>query len=223
MSKYEVYICKYEDVVLYIGQGKLGRHTHCNSGLSHVYGLNRLHFGKVNFTVEVLSLHESQTEALEEERKLIYLHAPKFNKRNNDINGHYKLNNLLYLNHECNSHLKFVNCRDAFEYDVDEVESITLQNWDYMGHVKTLYFKRVNDYYIVDIEKNLSICNSYNEKLVEYPEILFYTKSEVIMFCYKLFIFGDDTIPLKSWKREKGGEKEVFDLLTDVGCVIEYT
>ena len=43
------------------------------------------------------------------------------------------------------------------------------------------------------------------------------------MFCYKLFIFGDGTIPLKRWKREKGGEKEVFDLLTDVGCIIEYT
>ena len=80
MNKYEVYICKYEDVVLYIGQGKLGRHIHCNSGLSHVYGLNRLHFGKVNFTVEVLSLHETQTEALEEERKLIYLYTRSLNK-----------------------------------------------------------------------------------------------------------------------------------------------
>lgn len=41
---YEVYVCKLNDEVLYVGQGKLGRHNHCKSGCSHVYELNKLHF-----------------------------------------------------------------------------------------------------------------------------------------------------------------------------------
>ena len=220
---YEVYICKYDDVVLYVGQGKVGRHSHCNSGCSHVYGLNRLHFGKVNFTVEVLSGYETQKEAIEEERRLISLHAPKFNKVHNDINNHYKLNNLLYMNEECNSHLKFVNCRDALYYDADDVDRITAQSWNYVEHAKPLYFKQINDYYIVDIERNIKARNHYNDRLTEYPELLFYTKAEVVMFCYRLFLFEDDVLHDKKWKRGKGGESEVILLLTDVGCVIEYT
>ena len=49
MSKdlYEVYMCKFQYDVLYIGSGKIGRYTHCDSGISNVYGLNRLHFGGV--------------------------------------------------------------------------------------------------------------------------------------------------------------------------------
>ena len=221
---YEVYVCKYEDDVLYVGQGKVGRSSHCNSGCSHVYGLNRLHFGKVNFTVEILSLHETQKEAVQEERRLIALHTPKFNKVNNDINSHYKLNNLLYLNSECNTHLKFVNCREAFDNsDFDEVDTITAQSWNYVENAKTLYFKELNGYYMVDIERNLTVCNYYNDRLTAYPELLFYTKSEVIMFCYKLFLFEDDVLHNKSWKRDKGGESETISLLIDVGCVIEYT
>ena len=223
-DSYEVYICKHEDDVLYVGQGRLGRHTHCISGCSHVYGLNRLHFGKVNFTVEVLSIHETQKEALEEELRLISLHTPKFNKVNNDINSHYKLNNLLYLNSECNTHLKFVDCREAFaDNDYDEVDTITAQSWNYVENAKTLYFKEFNKYFKVDIERNLKACNYYNDRLTEYPELLFYTKSEVVMFCYRLFLFEDDVLHNKRWKRDKGGESETISLLTEVGCVIEYT
>ena len=220
---YEVYVCKYDDVVLYVGQGKVGRHSHCNSGCSHVYGLNRLHFGKVNFTVEVLSGYETQKEAIEEERRLISLHAPKFNKVHNDINNHYKLNNLLYMNDECNSHLKFVNCSDTLYYDDEDVDTITAQSWNYVEHAKPLYFKQINDYYTVDIEKNIKACNFYNDKLVEYPELLLRTKSEVILFCHKLFLFGENVLKLRSWEREKAGDEEVLDLLVDVGCVIEYS
>ncbi len=51
---YEVYVCKHNDVVLYVGQGKSGRHKHCNSGTSHVYELNKLHFSGVNLNVEIV-------------------------------------------------------------------------------------------------------------------------------------------------------------------------
>ena len=46
---YEVYVCKLNDEVLYVGQGKLGRHKHCNSGCSHVYELYKLDLKKIEF------------------------------------------------------------------------------------------------------------------------------------------------------------------------------
>ena len=49
---YEVYMCKLNDEVLYVGQGASGRHKHCNSGSSHVYELNKLHFQGKTFDVD---------------------------------------------------------------------------------------------------------------------------------------------------------------------------
>ena len=40
---YEVYVCRYDGEIVYIGQGLKGRHKHCSSGISHVYGLTRLY------------------------------------------------------------------------------------------------------------------------------------------------------------------------------------
>lgn len=220
MSKYEVYVCKYKEDVLYVGQGKVGRSSHCNSGCSHVYGLNRLHFGKVDFTVDVVSLHETQKEALDEECRLISKLKPKFNKRNNDINSHYNLYNLTYLEHECNLHLKHINCRD--ELDSDDMEVYELQNFDYMTFANPLYFKKVNDFFLIDTERNISSNSWYNEQLVEHSNRLFYSKSEVVMFCYRLFIFGDDCSENSKWRYKKAGQDETLSLLTDIGCVIEY-
>ena len=78
---YEVYVCKYDDVVVYVGQGKCGRHKHCTSGCSHVYGLNELHFNgdmsKLDVSVCVVANKEI---ALEKESELIKRYQPKFNK-----------------------------------------------------------------------------------------------------------------------------------------------
>ena len=41
---YEVYICKHNDVIVYIGKGTRGRHKHCISGCSHVFELNKTFF-----------------------------------------------------------------------------------------------------------------------------------------------------------------------------------
>ena len=53
MSKdvFEVYICKFENSVVYIGSGGLNRHKHCKSGISHVYELNEIHFQNVDVCV----------------------------------------------------------------------------------------------------------------------------------------------------------------------------
>ena len=74
----EVYLCYLEDEIVYIGSGKLNRHKHCNSGTSHVYALNKLHFEGIVFDVKVQK-YESRKIADEKERELIKLHLPKYN------------------------------------------------------------------------------------------------------------------------------------------------
>lgn len=76
---YEVYLCKYKDEVVYVGQGGYKRHKHCNSGTSHVYELNRLHFSGAVFDVDV-KIFNSKVEAVEREKELIKRYLPKFNR-----------------------------------------------------------------------------------------------------------------------------------------------
>lgn len=76
---YEVYVCKLGDEVLYVGQGRCGRHKHCNSGASHVYELNKLHFSGIEVIVDVVYVDSRKDVVLEKERKMIYELQPKFN------------------------------------------------------------------------------------------------------------------------------------------------
>ena len=78
VKRFEVYICSLNKEVLYIGSGKVNRHKHCNSGTSHVYDLNKLHFSGNIFDIE-LKFFTSKEESLEEELALINQHVPKFN------------------------------------------------------------------------------------------------------------------------------------------------
>lgn len=77
---YEVYICKKDGHIIYIGEGLAGRHEHCTSGVSHVYELNRLHFiGDVVDVSVVLSGLDKET-ALQKESSLIKELRPTLNK-----------------------------------------------------------------------------------------------------------------------------------------------
>ena len=76
---YEVYLCKHEGIVVYVGQGYYNRHKHCNSGTSHVYELNNLHFQGVVFDVEV-NILDNKDVAVKKEREFIKKYLPKFNK-----------------------------------------------------------------------------------------------------------------------------------------------
>lgn len=88
MSKiYEVYVCRLGDEVMYVGQGEKGRHKHCNSGISHVYELNRLHFLGNRFVVDVVEYTKSKKEALEVELKLIRELEPKLNVKMGNFVG----------------------------------------------------------------------------------------------------------------------------------------
>lgn len=78
---YEVYMCKVNGEIVYIGQGKVGRSRHCVSGISHVYGLNKLHFSEMRDSVEVdiIKFFLSKDDALKLELDLIKKHLPRFN------------------------------------------------------------------------------------------------------------------------------------------------
>ena len=83
MSKvYEVYSCSYKGRIVYIGEGARGRHKHCNSGCSHVYSLNRIHFleGSEALDVEVLEESSSKKYVSNKEKELIKLYDPEYNK-----------------------------------------------------------------------------------------------------------------------------------------------
>ena len=76
---FEVYVGRIGNTVVYVGQGKLGRHKHLTSGISHVYEANRAHFlgDRVDVTV---TLVESKVTAVEKEAVLILEMLPIWNK-----------------------------------------------------------------------------------------------------------------------------------------------
>ena len=78
---YEVYMCKVDGEIVYVGQGQVGRSRHCVSGISHVYGLNKLHFSEMRDSVEVdvVRFFMSKDDALKLELDLIKKHLPRFN------------------------------------------------------------------------------------------------------------------------------------------------
>ena len=80
---YEVYVCKLDDEILYVGQGKSGRHRHCNSGISHVYDLNTLHFKGIKTEVDVVYTSYKKSGVEKMEMKLIKELQPKYNKVGN--------------------------------------------------------------------------------------------------------------------------------------------
>ena len=78
--RYVVYIAHDGDTVVYVGQGVGHRYKHVNSGCSHVYELNKDHFNKIEYHIEVLLVNDKEfAEELEE--IFIAMFTPKYNKR----------------------------------------------------------------------------------------------------------------------------------------------
>jgi hypothetical protein len=80
---YIVYTAKHNGEVVYIGSGAYGREAHINSGCSHVYDINRLHFSGVLFCVEVVGKFATKQESIDREKILILHHKPIYNKMHN--------------------------------------------------------------------------------------------------------------------------------------------
>ena len=78
---HEVYVVlNKDDEYLYIGSGKSGRHKHCLSGTSHVYELNKMHFDKEEYFVNVIATGLDKDESLRIEQEMILNLNPAFNK-----------------------------------------------------------------------------------------------------------------------------------------------
>lgn len=79
---YYVYLAKYNDEICYVGFGKGTRYTHCNSGTSSSYHLNRLHFeGKV-FEIEIYEDGLIKEAAMALEKETILKFKPSCNVAN---------------------------------------------------------------------------------------------------------------------------------------------
>lgn len=80
LERCEVYVARDESgVALYVGQGRVGRSSHCNSGTSHVYELNKMHFNGEPILVETVLSGISREDAKQEEIKLIKDLEPRYN------------------------------------------------------------------------------------------------------------------------------------------------
>lgn len=80
MHKYIIYYTTYKDIIVYIGMGLKGRETHTTSGVSHSYGLNKLHFtDPKNVKTKLLTSFETKDQALLFEEKLVLEFKPQYN------------------------------------------------------------------------------------------------------------------------------------------------
>lgn len=79
VKKHYVYVAKNGDEVCYVGSGLFGRWSHVNSGTSHNYGLNKLHFEGVVLDVQVVSEHDCSKDARDAEMILIKQLLPAYN------------------------------------------------------------------------------------------------------------------------------------------------
>ena len=75
-----VYVGRLNGCVVYVGEGKPGRETHLNSGISHVYEANQAHFSGARISVEIVHKGLSKTQAIEKEKELIISLQPTWNK-----------------------------------------------------------------------------------------------------------------------------------------------
>ena len=81
-KKFELYYCYYKDELVYIGQGKKGRHKHCLSGMSHCRELNQIVLteGLDNLRIDVVYRANDRFKTLQQEKEDIVRLQPKFNK-----------------------------------------------------------------------------------------------------------------------------------------------
>jgi len=82
VDSHEVYCVMDENSkIIYIGSGRNNRHKHCESGCSHVYELNRMHFNGDKVNIKLLHINLTKEESIEIEQALILLHKPRLNRQ----------------------------------------------------------------------------------------------------------------------------------------------
>lgn len=85
-NKFEVYIGRLDNRVVYVGEGRKGRWKHLNSGMSNVYFANKAHFEGKEIEIEIIPV-DCKKAAQEMELKLILELQPLWNKGCPIVNG----------------------------------------------------------------------------------------------------------------------------------------
>ena len=141
---YELYHCKYKGEVVYVGQGVRGRHKHCNSGISHVFELNKIYFteGDEALFVEVLMQDSNKDVVAKAEEQFILTRKPKFNKALNNNVGRFKnVNDSITLR----KMLLDVGEKHLSKKTLEKYNSLVLEMVDYFG-----YTSIINGNYLIE-------------------------------------------------------------------------
>ena len=143
MSKvYELYHCKYQGEVVYIGQGARGRHRHCNSGCSHVYELNEIYFTEGKGVLEVSIVQEFFDKEFAEKQEVVHIqkYRPKLNKVHNDSSKRQvKVQESITLKRVLLSKYKEISSKKLTASDEDKYINLVNEFYNYFG------FKAITD------------------------------------------------------------------------------
>lgn len=158
---YVVYIASHNGEIYYVGHGVYGREKHVNSGCSHVYELNKMHFQGIKFEVSIEKF-ETKSEAAKQEEDIIKAIRPKLNKvfltENNKIQkmrclGEFKK----FIN---NKALEFKKENKCQHYDLLALNSFLEMN-GVANCILGLYTKNLNK---KSANKSIAIINSLNKE-----------------------------------------------------------
>lgn len=84
-----VYVARYHNKVVYVGEGKPNRYYHLTSGTSHVYLANKHHFEGKGLNIEVVYEGLTKSEAKTKESELIVSLQPEWNRDLKNKDGDY--------------------------------------------------------------------------------------------------------------------------------------
>lgn len=121
---YVVYKVSHNNLIYYIGHGAYGRQKHVNSGCSHVYELNRMHFNGVVFSIDIEKFNTKQDASAREEF-LIRALKPPLNKVFTDSSKINKMKSLSLLKKfVLDKSMMFVEKKDISSADHDRLRRL---------------------------------------------------------------------------------------------------
>ena len=131
--EFEVYVCKKNEVIIYVGEGRFGRHKHCTSGTSHVYALNKLHFEGVELDVEVVKVFKTKREAQEYEQHLIDKYLPVHNVKGTAWFKKQQCDTMT-VNHTKDSYINWMKINYPYRNLPERVTGFIEELFSFYGH-----------------------------------------------------------------------------------------
>lgn len=133
--EYEVYVGRWGKEVVYVGSGRAGRHKHLNSGVSHIYEANKIHFEGGVFDVELVGEGLSKREALDLETQLIKKYDPRWN-----LNHRGRVSPIVNVKSIVT---RYMNTKDQYPWEV-VLLSIILERYSGLSDTHTLYTRELS-------------------------------------------------------------------------------